>query len=128
MNNMYPNLSFFIMNKKNILIILAFIILSSLLILYAITLYQTQQEIIIMNKIFGLTLHIFSIKTFDLTGQGIDYAEIVRGNEAQFCEAINGFWNEDTRKCHNVSYENCRIITGTMIEDQESNETSCILP
>jgi len=89
--------------------------------MHSIALNSTQVALFDSDKILGLILHLYGNEIFKITGDGMDYVELVRGNEDRFCDAIDGFWNEENRKCHNVSYESCRQITGTMIED------TCIL-
>ena len=118
---------FFKLNKNYILLLTILIILSVLLVFHSIALNSSQLEAKHTNQILGITLHLFSIKMYELTGNGIDYAEMVQGNEDRYCEAIEGIWNEDSRECLNISAKNCRLITGTMVESLNNNELSCYL-
>ena len=116
------------MNKKNILIITSFAILIGLLIITNITLYQTQNDFKLFSNYIGYTLHVLSIKNYQDSEEQFDISELVVGNEKGFCESVEGFWVEETRECLNISERYCRMITGSMTIDQETNTMgNCIL-
>ena len=116
------------MNKKNILIITGFVVLSVLLIITSISLHQTQNDFRIFTNYIGYVFHVLSIKNFQDSKDHFDISELVVGKEKGFCESVDGVWVEDTRECLNISEIYCRMITGNMTVEQETNKFgNCIL-
>lgn len=101
------------MNRKNILIAIGFTVLISLVLLYAVALHQTQNELGYKSRLFSLT---FSIISHEFQQRGFDpiqFPQLVIGNEARFCQIYDGTWNSLTQECHGISESHCKIITGT---------------
>lgn len=93
-----------------------------------VTLQINQKDFRLYSNYMTYTFHVLSIKNFQDNQEQFDVAELVVGNEKGYCESIEGFWNEDTRECLNVSEIHCRMITGSMINDKETGKLgNCIL-
>lgn len=116
------------MNKKNISIIIGYVILSILLIITTNTLFQLQTDFRIMNNFIGYTIHVLSINNYEKGYDAFDLKELVVGKEKGFCESVDGFWNEQTRECLKINEKYCRLITGGMEINNETNEMgNCII-
>lgn len=116
------------MNKKNILIILGFVILGTLFATTLFALYELQNDFIIMNNFIGYTIHLLSIKNYENGQDAFDLTELVVGKEKGYCEAVQGFWNEETRECLHIHEKHCRLITGSMTLDEQTGKLgNCIL-
>lgn len=107
---------------------MGFVILSVLLIITAITLHHTQNDFRIFTNYIGYVFHVLSIKNFQDSKDHFDISELVVGKEKGFCESVDGVWVEGTRECLNISEKYCRVITGSMTVEQETNKFgNCIL-
>ena len=103
-------------------------VLSVSLIITSITLYQTQNDFRIISNHIGYVFHVLSIKNYQDSKDQLDISELVVGYEKGFCESVDGVWVEGTRECLNISEIYCRMITGSMTVEQETNKLgNCIL-
>ena len=85
-------------------------ILLTLLIATSFTLSNAQKELRLIHNFMGYTLHQLSIKNYEKGHDAFDLKELVVGNEKGYCEAVEGFWNEETRECLNVHEKYCRLL------------------
>lgn len=113
--------------KKNLLIITGFVILSALLIMTSFALFNAQKDLIIFTDFTSYTLHVLSVKNYEKGHGEFDLKELVVGNERGYCRAVGGFWDEESRECLNVDERYCRLITGSMIVDEDDKTNKCIL-
>ena len=101
-----------------------------LLLIISFALFNAQKELRLFSNYVGYTFHILSVKNFQ-NNQGagqFDVAELVVGNEDGYCKSVDGFWVESTRECLNISERYCRMITGSMIIDEQTGKLgNCIL-
>ncbi len=116
------------LNKKDVLIIAGFVVLTGLLIQSLSTNAEMLNDSVVTGAITNLVISHLSIKNYENTGEPYDFVGLVAEYKSAYCNVIEGTWNEQTEECLGASEKYCRLIGGSTNFTGEPGKTGqCIL-